>query len=120
MQAKVVFPGCDDSAQLFMSNDNHTHERLNIAGVCDKTAKFTWKAFPAAEEIVVKGLKHNDFPTQIMKALDDAEIPLPSYQQLNNKIAYLRKTLDMHGDIATSGELLEAIKKHTDENQPFI
>ena len=84
----------------------------------------SWKALPAAEQIVVKCLKHNDFPTQIKKALDDAEIPLPSYQQLNNKIAYLRRKLDMHGDIATSGELLEAIKKHTDipddENQPPI
>ena len=54
----------------------------------------------------------------------EAGIPLPSYQQLNNKIAYLRKTLEMHGDIVTSGELLEVINKHTqipdDENEPFI
>ena len=69
-------------------------------------------------------MKHNDFPTQIMKSLDEAGIPLPSYQQLNNKIAYLRRTLDMHGDIATSGELEAAINKHTevpeDEHEPFV
>ena len=124
MQAKVIFPGCDDSAELFITDDSHQHERLVMDDVNGKATKFTWKRFPEAEELVINGLKHNDFPTQIMKSLDEAGIPLPSYQQLNNKIAYLRRILDMHGDIATSGELEAAINKHTkvpeDEHEPFV
>ena len=69
-------------------------------------------------------MKRSDFPTKIMNSLVEARIPLPSYQQLNNKIAYLRRTLDMHGDIATSGELETAINKDTevpeDEHEPFV
>ena len=49
------------------------------------------QSFPEAEEIITYGMKHNDFPSQIMKSIDEAGIPLPGYQQLNNEIAYLRK-----------------------------
>ena len=50
-----------------------------------------------------------------MKSLHENGItPLPSYTQLNNKIVYLRKSLEIHGNITTSAELDEAIKKHTE------
>ena len=94
MQVKVVFPGSDDSVQLFATDDSHQHEPLGVDDMNAKTAKFTWKGFPEAQDIVLNGMKHNDFPSQIMKSIDEAGIPLPSLQQLNNKIAYLRRTLD--------------------------
>ena len=63
----------------------------------------------------MNGIKHNDFPSQIMKVLHENGITsLPSYTQLNNKIVYLRKSHEIHGNITTSTELKGAISKHTE------
>ena len=37
-----------------------------------------------------------------------------SYRQLNNKVVYLRKSHEIHGNITTSTELEGAISKHTE------
>ena len=127
MQAKVSFPGFDCSAKLFLTDASHTHERLNVLESEERITKFTWRGHPEATEIVLNGLKHNDFPSQIMMSLHEFGVsPLPTYEQLNNKLNYLRKSANIHGDITTSGELEEAIKKHSDIpddddiHKPFI
>ena len=100
---------------MYITDASHSHERLVSSDDENVTTKFTWKSQPEATEIVINGLKHNDYPSQIMKSLNDFGItPLPSYAQLNNKILYLRKTQEMHKNITTSGELEEAIQKHTE------
>ena len=40
--------------------------------------------------------------------------PFLSYRQLNNKVVYLRKSHEIHGNITTSTELEGAISKHTE------
>ena len=86
--AKFFYPGCDQSVKLYISSDEHKHERIPVE---EPLQKFSWKNQPNAELIVKEGVEHNDYPSQIMKALNDAGIsPLPEYVQLNNKIARLR------------------------------
>ena len=46
--------------------------------------------------------------------MENGITPLPSYTQLNNKIVYLRKSHEIHGNITTSTELEGAISKHTE------
>ena len=41
MQVKVIFPGYDNSAKLFLSNDSHTHECSSRNNENDKSTKFT-------------------------------------------------------------------------------
>ena len=45
--------------------------------------------------------------------MENGITPLPSYTQLNNKVVYLRKSHEIHGNITTSTELEYAIRKHT-------
>ena len=103
----MSFSGTDSSAFLYITDASHSHDRLVSPDVDGQTAKFTWRSQPAATEIILNGLK-------------------PSYEQLNNKINYLRKSHDICGDITTSGELEEAIKKHVevpndnDVHKPFV
>jgi len=95
MQIKVSFPGHDNSLSLFITNASHEHERLEDSNKNSETTKFTWTTQPEAKEIVLNGIKHNEFPSQIMKSLNENGIaPLPSFTQLNNKIVYLRKSLE--------------------------
>ena len=124
MQCKVVFPGCDMSARLYITNDEHKHGRKVDEEVSEK---FTWRSQVRAEEIVKLGVEHNDYPSQIMKALNDAGIsPMPEYLQLNNKIARLRLKIGNSKNISTSGELEEELKKYTkipdadDIHKPFV
>ena len=122
MQCKVVFPGCDSSVQLFLTSDSHEHGRKTVI-----TDKFTWRSNPEAEEIVKLGVEHNDYPSQIMKALHDANIsPLPDYVQLNNKISRLRSKIGNFKNISSSGELEQELQKYTivpeadDIHKPFV
>ena len=46
--------------------------------------------------------------------MENGITPLPSYTQLNNKVVYLRKSHEIHGNITTSTELEGAISKHTE------
>ena len=103
MHIKVSFPGNDNCLSLFITNASHEHERLDHPNKNNETTKFTWTSQPEAREIVLNGIKQNDFPSQIMQSLNKSGItPLPSYTQLNNKIVYLRKSLEIHGNITTS------------------
>ena len=122
-QCKVSFPGLDQSVLLFISNDDHKHEQIDV----ETGDRFTWKSQPEAEAIVKVGVDHNDYPAQIMKALDEAGVvPLPSYTQLNNKIVRVRAKCNQFKSITTSGELEEALTKYTDVpdeinvNEPFV
>ena len=75
MQCKIVFPSCDMSVQLHITSDEHKHDRIAIE---EHLEKFTWRTQPEAEQIVKLGEEHNDYPSQIMKALHDAGIsPMP-------------------------------------------
>ena len=71
MQCKVFYPGCDQSVKLYISSDEHKHERIPVE---EPLQKFSWKNQPNAELIVKEGVEHNDYPSQIMKALNDAGI----------------------------------------------
>ena len=63
---------------------HYTDHREN--GLKKNFTRFDWKVNSEASEIVKQG-KHNDFPSQIMLALDRAGIePLPTSLQLNNHI----------------------------------
>ena len=123
MQAKIIFPGKDESVQLYLTSDDHTHTRL----LNDKNDKFTWKTQPEAENILIEGVMHNDYPSQILKTMFDAGInPLPNMTQINNKIATLRKKNGLNNDITTTRELEEVLKQYTEvpgvdePNKPFV
>ena len=89
MQAKTVFPGKDESVFLYLTCTEHNHARVVKPS---KNGLFTWKSQPEALEIMNQGFQHNDYPSQILKAMDEAGInPLPNMTQINNKIANLRK-----------------------------
>ena len=88
MQCKVVFPSSYVSVQLQITSDEHKHERVDVEEHLDK---LTWRTQPEAENIVKLGVEHNDYPSQITKALHDAGIsPMSDHLQLNNKVARLR------------------------------
>ena len=71
MQVKVSFPGGDDSAELYMTDASHSHKSLLPSDGESETTKFTWKSQPEAAEIVINGLKHNNYPSQIMKSFNE-------------------------------------------------
>ena len=71
---------------LYATADKHEHTRQNPTS--DVTHRFSWKRNALAHDIVVTGVKNNDFPSQILLALAKANVePLPSCLQLNNHIA---------------------------------
>ena len=70
-----------------MTQEDHDH-REN--GLKKNSTRFDWKVNSEASEVVKLGIEHNDFPSQIMLALDRAGIkPLSTSLQLNNHITYL-------------------------------
>lgn len=73
---------------MYISSDEHKHERTPVE---EPLQKFSWRNQPNAELFAKEGVEYNDYPSQIMKALNDAGIfAMPEYVQLNNEIARLR------------------------------
>ena len=124
MQAKTVFPGASESVFLYLTNDEHMHGKVRKPS---KDGRFTWKSQPDAEEILIVGVEHNDFPSQILRAMDAAGIkPLPSMSQINNKIANIRNNKGLNSEITTKRELENILKTYTDipaiedADEPFV
>ena len=104
-QVKVVYPGESESIVIEKSTDEHEHVANGLVHT-----NFSWKNNPEAENIVIEGVKHNDQPQQIKFALQEACIdPLPTTQQLNNKVATLRMKMNTNPKIANSSDLRAAI-----------
>ena len=122
-QLKIIFPGANQSVQIYESVDEHSHVQFEQIEV----QTFSWKNNDAVENIVVEGVRHNDVASKIFEHLEIAGIsPLPTMGQLNNKIAYLRKTMqiEMQTNITTSGELREALDlllvEPEDTHKPYV
>ena len=104
MQAKTVFPGKNESVFLYLTSAEHSHARVVKPS---KNGLFTWKSQPEALEIINQGFQHNDCPSQILKAMDEAGInPLPNMTQINNKIANLRKKIGLNDESRYKESLL--------------
>ena len=122
-KVKAVFPDNDNSVMLYATADKHEHTQQNPTS--DITHRFSWKRNALAHDIVVTGVKHNDFPSQIMLALAKANVdPLPSCLQLNNHIAEVRKKqIDrnpIHNTENLRNEIEKRLKDPEDENEVYV
>ena len=57
--------------------------------------------------------------------MENGITPVPSHRQLNNKVVYLRKSHEIHGNITTSTEIEGAISNpeiHGDDkiHKPYV
>ena len=95
--------------------DENTEQKRNYLKWTDEQSK-----------IVLEGVKHNMDPTNIKRALKDSNLftgIFPTLEQINNKIAKVRKLL-VKTKITMTADLRTAIENITeepdDENEPFI
>merc|ERR1712223_798727 len=100
----------ESEATVSEKSENATSDKSEAAAA----DKFKWKDHPDANEIAINGIKKKESPSQIMQSLNDKGIkPMPTYQQLSNRIMYLKKSLDIQGKMGTEN----SDKKDSEENK---
>jgi len=102
----------------------HEHEALADENVEQNRKYLKWT--DEQTKVVLEGVKHNLDPTNIRRALKDSNLFLgifPTLQQINNKIALVRKSL-VNTKITMTADLRKVIEtileEPEDENEAFI
>ena len=95
-ETRIIFPS--DSFEVIIQEANR-HEHIRDADYIDKSVGHRWSR--QATEIIVMGIKNGAVPKVIQRNLREANVfadsAEPSIFQLNNKIAYWKRSLKLKG-----------------------
>ena len=110
-QIKVVFPSKDLDVIVEECN---AHEHILKDDYVDSNQVYRWS--PLATEIIVFGIKSGASPKVILRNMREkgcfTTTPEPSMQQLYNKIANMKKILNLSESVENTHDLREKIKDH--------
>ena len=110
-ETRIIFPS--DSFEVIIQEANR-HEHIRDADYIDKSVGHRWSR--QATDIIVTGIKNGAVPKVIQRNLREANVFTdsvePSIFQLNNKIAYLKRSLKLNEHIHNTHEMRQKIVNH--------
>ena len=112
-QLQIVFPS--DSKEVFVQ-ETGVHEHIENPDFVETSHVFKWSK--KATEILVTGIKMNSRPKVMLRELRDKNCfdgqTEPSQIQLYNKIAHLKKIMNLSENLLTTFQLHQKVQEHTD------
>ena len=112
-QLRIVFPS--DSKEVFVQ-ETGVHEHIENPDFVETSHVFKWSK--KATEILVTGIKMNSRPKVMLRELRDINCfdgqTEPSQIQIYNKIAHLKKIMNLSENLLTTFQLRQKVQEHTD------
>ena len=116
VQYMVIFYSHNDEVGVSCDGGNEEHHHELNAERAGDGGNFRWTVEQTS--MIIQGVQNEARPAVIRRNLENANLfhdgKVPSAQQLNNKIAHIRISLNKSQQIFTTHDLREKIKEHLD------